>query len=85
MEKKIIIIGGLTFLLIILAGYIIMDKYLELRERENIETFRQAYTQGVIDTITSLIKQTENCNPTTINFGNFTREIVDKACINKEQ
>ena len=85
MKKTTVIIGILSLLLIIAAGYIALEKYQEFRRGENMNAYVQGYNQGVVDTVLSLLRQTDNCNPAAVNFGNFTREIVDTACITKKE
>jgi len=80
MDKTKLSIAVLAVLLAIAIGYIGWDKFQEEKALEVMQAYRQGYNQGIRDTVVSLLQQTENCNPTTINLGNFTRRVVDTAC-----
>lgn len=84
MEKTKFIILILAIALGIAIGYILFDKYNELRGREIFGAYREGYNQGVTDTITSLIQQTQDCSSVNINLGNFTRKVIDINCLKNE-
>ena len=51
----------------------------------NDDTAKQGYNVGIQDTVVSLLKQTDNCQITNVNFGNYSRQVVDVACVKKAQ
>ena len=76
-KLMIIVIIVLIVLFILALGYIFIDKWQESRQSELIKI----YQQGISDTVLSLYQQTENCQITTVNLGNATRQVVDVSCI----
>ena len=80
-DKTKITITVLAVLLIISVSYIAIDKFQNMRINELQQVYQQGYSQGVRDTVISLMQQTENCVSTTITVGNLTREVIDITCL----
>ena len=80
-DKTKITIVVLAVLLTISVTYIGFEKLQDMRTKELQQVYQQGYSQGVTDTVISLMQQTENCVSTTISVGNFTREVIDVACL----
>jgi len=84
MSKQKTVIAVLLILLVVALAYIVFDKWQLARQREVINVYRQGYSQGLNDTVTTLYQQTEKCQITTINLGNLTKQVVDVACLKQE-
>ena len=67
--------------LIVMVQYIILDKWLENQQLGALEDSRNSYNLGVIDTMSSIYQQTEDCSIATIILGNFTKDIIDLKCL----
>lgn len=84
-DRKSLVIAALFVLLLVSVGYILWMQYEAVRFQERLSGYQQGYTSGVSDSVYSLLQQTNNCNAATINYGNFTRQVVDYACVKSGQ
>jgi len=49
--------------------------------QNNTANLTQAYTTGIITTLIQVINTTNDCQITSVRYGNTTRELVDVACV----
>jgi len=80
-NKSKTIILALALLLIVSVGYIIFERFQEAQQQLYLQAAQSGYNKGIQDTVVSLYQQTNNCQLTTINIGNVTRQIVDVECV----
>lgn len=81
MNKQRIVIIMLAVALFSLSQYIIYEKITESKQIELQRIFQNGYDKGLEDTVTTIYKQTDNCQTTTISVGNFTKTIFDLSCL----
>lgn len=79
------IIISLFAVLFVLANYILIDIWIEIKQDERISFYEDGYEQGLVDAVNVLFHNTENCNITTITIENETRAILDALCLNSNQ
>jgi len=80
MDIKKIIIIVISIGWIITLQYFLLDNWISSVNQEMAQKSQDAYNLGLIDTVSELYKQTENCQSAQIKIGNFTREVVDISC-----
>ena len=83
LDKQKIIIISLIVLLLFLVQYIIYDNFIQQMEIELVNAFQEGYQQGLIDAVSEIFTQTEDCIVSTITIGNFTKDVVDYSCFEK--
>lgn len=75
----------MAVLLISAVGYIVLDTMNEqqLAQMQLIyqQGFNEGYNNAFLNAVQTLFLQTDNCQTTVITAGNFTRELVDTACL----
>ena len=81
MDKQKIVIIGMAIAIFVLAQYLILEKWQNVKNQEISENFQNGYNQGVKDTLISLYKQTEDCHTSTAVTGNLTKQYVDFNCL----
>lgn len=81
MDRKSLLIAFLAVLLVACLAYIGWTKFAEERITAFSGGYQQGYSAGVRDTVYTLLQQTDGCKPTDVNFGNYTRSVVDVACL----
>ena len=74
----------LAIALFAVVQYLLFDTLNKIKEQESIDIFQQGYTQGIVDSVSSLFEQTQNCEIAEISIGNNTRKIVDLSCVKAE-
>jgi hypothetical protein len=80
-DKKVWLIVVLLIMLIAALGYIGWGWLEQERYKEAVGAYQQGYLYGVNETVYMMLQQTDKCNPASVNYGNFTRTIVDVACL----
>ena len=81
MKKEIIIIIGLLVVIFLIAQYVILDKWDEVNQQKAMDAYRTGYEQGLVDAVTTVFGQTQNCQPTTLTIGNLTKQVFDLECL----
>jgi len=81
LNKQKITIIGLSVALGLAGIFIVLDEFIETSQQLIIESYQNGYQQGMIDSISSLFEQTQNCQITPIYLGNSTLNVVDYECI----
>jgi len=81
MDKQKIIILTLAVALIFVINYFLLDDFFKQNQRQIEEAYLSGHDQGINDTITTLIKQTDNCNIVPIFMGNSSKKLVDLDCL----
>lgn len=81
LNKSKLAIIVLLGLLVFSISYIIFDKLQDYKQSQYTKAYQEGYNQGVLNTVLSLYQQTENCQATTVNLGNFTRSVIDANCV----
>ena len=83
MDRKSLLIYLLTILLALSLSFIAYSYYVGKRTIEIQEASLAAYRQGIIDTTSSLMLQSENCQTATVVSGQTQRSFVDFSCLKK--
>ncbi len=81
MDKKNVFIGVLCILLLVSVGYILLTAFEQEKAKNLSAGYQEGYSYGVKETVYTLLQQTDGCKPASVNFGNYTREVVDTACL----
>lgn len=76
-KKLVIVIVILAVLVLGAAGWIINGQVQAKKQQE----LQSVYTQGAIETIASVFQQTNDCQPLTLTLGEYTRQLIDVACL----
>ena len=80
--KKIIVITIILAIFLTLAiGYIIIDRYQEKKQIEQIDIFQQGAQYGYEFAITQIIQQVETCQQIPLITGNQTVSIFAVDCL----
>ncbi len=75
---------ALALVVVLLLGYIGIDKYNEAQEKKLVEATKQGYNQGINDALTLAFQQTNNCQVTALRVANSTRRIIDFDCVQQQ-
>ena len=78
-QKITIIILGVALFLVI--QYMIIDDWTRANQQLSNEMYQQGYEQGLIDAISAVFQQTQDCQISNITFKNFTKQIFDIGCL----
>jgi len=81
MEKQKFVIIGLSIALFLTIQYFLLNDWLELTEQRIEEGFQFGYEQGLIDGVSQIIIETQNCQFATISVNNLTRQVIDINCV----
>ncbi len=83
--KKVVVILILILALALIAAvtYIVYGRIQAAKVRDQQQVFATGYNQGYTAAVVALAQQTENCQPTPITVGNFTRYVIDTACLQR--
>ena len=81
MDKKNLFIGLLCVLLLVSVGYIAWNLFQQEKANNLYTGYQQGYSDGVKATVYSLMQQTDQCKVASVNYGNYTKEVVDTACL----
>ncbi len=83
--KKIIGIVFLVAWIIFSALYIINDKRKDFRTVQMQQAYQQGYTEGVTNSVRTLMTESSKCSPVPLVDGDKTVEVVAVPCLQKEQ
>lgn len=81
MDKKNLFIGVLCVLLLVSVGYIAWNLIQQDKANSLYTGYQQGYSDGVKATVYSLIQQTDSCRFASVNYGNYTEQVVNTACL----
>jgi hypothetical protein len=81
MDNPKITIIILTATLSLFLTFFILDKVEESKQGELMKKYQEGYDDGIADTITIIFQQTENCQVSTLNIHNFSKNIFDVSCL----
>ena len=84
-NKGKLTIAVLLVLLVIVIGYIGIDKYQQAEQQKQISIFEQGAQYGYEQAITQIIQQVSNCQQVPLYYGNQTINIVAVECINQSK
>ena len=82
--KRNIIIICLAVLLIVSAGYILIDRSSDACNKEKEELLQQSLQYGYNKAISDLANAVATCNVQTLVVGNQSLEIVAVGCLSQE-
>lgn len=82
-KATIIIILILALALLVAVGYILYGRIQNSKLINQQQVFTVGYNQGLTAAVTALAQQTNNCQPAVITLGNFSRQVIDVACLQK--
>ena len=80
LDKQKAVIISLIILSFVLIQYIVYDFFIKQMEVELVKAFQDGYQQGLIDAVSEIFKQTEDCAVSNIAVGNFSKNIIDYSC-----
>jgi len=81
LEKQKIVIILLVAGVFLTINYVVIDKWFEVKISEKDLVFQSGYQAGLEKAVATLFYNTDQCNVTTINYGNDTRTIIDVSCV----
>ncbi|GEM_PF-996567 len=82
-DKQKALIAVLALLLILVLGYVAVDKAKTAYNSAILKAQQQGYIAGVTDSVASAYIQTDNCQVATLYLGNATRQIADYECLKR--
>ena len=85
MNTQKIIMIVLAISLIVTLQYLVLDKWMTSMDENTSQNIQNAYDQGIIDTISAIYNESENCQGVPITVGNLTKTIFDVSCLNIEK
>lgn len=77
MKKQKIITIVLAVLLVLAVSYIIIDKYNEYKQQEQINIFQQGYELAIIQ----IAQQASTCQQVPLNIQNQSINIIATECL----
>lgn len=80
LDKKVYVVLAVGIPLLFL-NFIFLEGLKEKKYEESANNFINGYDKGVIDSISSLYNNTENCNIVPIYIENKTRNLIDFSCL----
>lgn len=75
----------LLLAVVILVNSIFIEIWMENIQEERLSFYEAGFEQGLVDAVTALFHNTDNCSITTITLENETRSIIDTSCLNLSQ
>ena len=85
MKKEGIVILVLFFLLVGTVGFIIIDKYIEIRERNRFEVYQQGAQFGYEQAVAQLFQQAITCQQIPVIYQNQTVNMIAVECLQPVQ
>jgi len=83
MKKEKIIIIILVILLIAMAGYIGVQKFLEYNSQKQLDAFQRGANYGYGQAIIQVIQQASTCREVPLFVGNSTTNVIAVDCLKK--
>ncbi|MBW2998086.1 hypothetical protein KY321_00980 [Candidatus Woesearchaeota archaeon] len=80
-NKKLI--TTLVILLILLAGYILVDKYSEAKAEERLNIYQKGIQDGFGQAIVQVMEQVSTCQQVPLFAGNVSLNVVAVECLEK--
>lgn len=84
-HKQRILITILIILLIIASGYILIDKYNEKKQKEQLDIFQQGLQQGYEQAVIQIMQQAITCQQVPLFVGNQTINVIAIECLQPSQ
>jgi len=81
MKKILIITIILAILLVSTIGYIIIDKYQEKKQKEQVDVFQQGAQYGYEQAIIQIMQQAVTCQQVPLTIRNQTINIIAVGCL----
>lgn len=82
-NKTRTIIAVLVFLLILSLGYIVFEKYSEVRQKEQLSVFQQGAQYGYERAVIQLASQAATCQQVPVTVQNQTINVIAVECLQK--
>lgn len=60
-----------------------MNEWADQNEQRNFESFQSGYENGLVDGVSTIFTQTDDCETSIITVGNFSKQIVDVLCLDR--
>lgn len=74
----------LIIILILLIGYIAVDKYLDARQKQRAAIFQQGIQAGYEQAVTQLVQQALTCQPVPVTLQNQTINMIAVQCLQQD-
>ena len=76
-----VVIAILIVLVVLLAGYVVMDRISQAREKEKLGIFQQGIAYGYEQAVVQLMQQAATCQQVPVSFENQTLNLVAVECL----
>jgi len=83
-DKQKTTIFVLVFLLILSTGYIVMGKYQEAQQQEQLSIFQQGAQYGYEQAIIQLVQQAATCQQVSVRVQNQTVNMIAVECLQQQ-
>ena len=84
-DKQKLTLIILAVLLVLAIGYIAVDMYMEVKQRQQVSIFQQGMQAGYEQAIVQLVRQASACQPIPLYVGNQTVEFIAVECLQLAQ
>jgi len=79
-RKQIVLVGTVLAATLVLQ-FIILDSWTEKQETVANNNYNKGVQDGLENAVISILVNTEDCQTTTVEFNNQTRELIDFTCL----
>lgn len=83
LNKTELTIAVLVVLLVVTSGYIVISKYNEKKQQEQLSVFQQGAQYGYEQAIIQVAQQAVTCQQVPLRIQNQTIEIIAVECLQK--
>lgn len=85
MNKQTIAIIALSILLIVVIGYIYIDKYQQNKQQEQLSIYQQGMQAGYEQAIVQIVQQAVTCQQVPVNVQNQTINLIAVECLQAQE
>jgi hypothetical protein len=78
-KQKILIISAIG--LFALSQYLLTDYFFSSKQSQLFDYYQEGYEDGLIDSVSAIFFNIENCEATSISFNNITKYVIDIDCL----
>ena len=81
MNRKQIVLVGAVFAAALVLQFILLDSWIEKEETVANNYYNKGVQDGLQQAVISILVNTEDCQTTTVEFNNQSRELINVACV----
>ena len=81
MNRTQIVLVGAVLAAALLLQFILLDSWIEKEETVANNSYNKGVQDGLQTAVVSILVNTEDCQATTVQFNNQSRELINVACV----